>query len=176
MSKLQEQIQRSYINKLESINQPMIIYIENNQVRAEFSLALPAIGTRDILPSDSKETKSHKKKYPLYVRKDLLVRLTDKMKHKVYCFEIKKDLFYDGASINRLFWRAIGSNTDIKFRTSSLIHDCLCLDHEIIDNDRYFSTCVFNCLNQATDTWAFTRWMMKHSVDNWQKFCGWRNK
>lgn len=90
-----------------------------------------------------------------------------------YVFTIKAGFDFDGASINRLFWRIIGSKEDIRFKIAALIHDILCINHDYVDNDRYFSTIVFEGLLYVGGTVAIKRWVMKHSVDNYQKFCDW---
>ena len=89
-------------------------------------------------------------------------------------FEIPKGYCYDGATIPRFFWRIIGSNTDNKFLIAALIHDVLCENHHYIDNDRYFSTQVFNALLEVSEVFPLKRFFMKHSVDIFQRFCEWR--
>ena len=113
-------------------------------------------------------------KYPFINKKNLQVRLVDYKKDKTYNFEIPKGYCYDGASIPRLFWRIIGSNTDNRFLIPALIHDILCENHSFIDNDRKFSTEVFNALLEASDVNAFKRFLMKNSVDCFQKTQKWR--
>jgi hypothetical protein len=56
-----------------------------------------------------------------------------------------------------------------------MVHDVLCENHNYVDNDRYFSTMVFERLLYAEGVGGFKRWLMKHSVDNFQKFCDWEN-
>ena len=113
-------------------------------------------------------------KYPFINKKNLQVRLVDYKKDKTYNFEIPKGYCYDGASIPRLFWRIIGSNTDNRFLIPALIHDILCENHSFIDNDRKFSTEVFNALLEASEVNAFKRFLMKNSVDCFQKTQKWR--
>ena len=75
-------------------------------------------------------------------------------------------------TIPRVFWRLIGPKTDNRFLVPSLIHDVLCENHDYIDDDRYFSTIVFERLLYVSKVNAFNRWMIKHSVDNFQKVAG----
>ena len=53
-----------------------------------------------------------------------------------------------------------------------MVHDTLCENHHYIDGDRYLSTIVFERLLSVGGVGSFKRWLMKHSVDNFQKFCG----
>ena len=101
------------------------------------------------------------------------MRLDDKKKNKTYYFEIPKGYCFDGASVPRFFWRVIGSNTDNKFLMAALIHDVLCENHQYINNDKNFSTQVFNALLEASDVNPLKRFFMKHSVNFYQNFCNW---
>jgi len=133
----------------------------------------PKIGIRYILPSQTKEKKKSIKKYPFINKKSLKVQLEDLKKDKIYKFEIPKYYCFDGASVPRFFWRVIGSNTDNKFLVAALIHDVLCENHHYVDNDRKFSSEVFNALLEASDVNPFKRFCMKNSVDFYQRFCNW---
>jgi len=128
------------------------------------------------LPGISKEEQREIEKKPFINKKKLLVVLFDHKKLKKYKFEIQKDYTWDGASIPRLFWRLIGAKTDPRFLIPSLIHDVLCENHNIVNNDRYFADKVFERLLYISKVPAFNRWLMFHSVDNFQKFSGWGNK
>ena len=115
-------------------------------------------------------------KYPFINKKNLKVRLCDYKKYKTYNFEIPKGYCYDGASVPKLFRRVIGPNTDNRFLIPALIHDVLCENHDYIDNDRQFSTEVFNALLEAGEVNAFKRFWMKHAVNFYQKFCSWKKE
>ena len=135
---------------------------------------VPQVGIRYSLPSLTKEERKSIEKYPFICKKNLNVFLTDVKKNKMYKFNIPKGYCYDGASIPRFFWRLIGSNTDNKFLIPALIHDILCEHHEYIDNDRSFSTDVFNALLEANEIGKCKRFLMKNSVNLFQKFfCNW---
>lgn len=108
---------------------------------------------------------------PFLNKSDLKVRIT--YLGDEYNFEIPKGYTWDGASIPRMFWRLIGSNTSPEFLIPSLIHDVLCEHHDYIDYDRYLSTIVLERLLYCSGVNPFKRWLMKHSVDNFQKFQGW---
>jgi len=134
----------------------------------------PQVGIRYFVPSMTKEEKKSIEKYPFICKKELDVILVDNKKNNEYHFVIPKGYCYDGASIPRLFWRVIGSNTDNKFLIPALIHDVLCENHNYIDNDREFSSEVFNALLEASGIFCFKRFLMKNSVDVFQSlFCHW---
>ncbi len=111
---------------------------------------------------------------PFILKNDIEVTLWDYKKFEVYEFTINKGYCWDGATIPRLFWRLIGSKTEPKFLIASLIHDILCENHHYVDNDRYFADKVFERLLYVSGVNAITRWMMFHTVDNFQKFCNWK--
>ena len=146
----------------------MLEYYSNKKVGIFFS-ENPHISIRYYIPSMTEEERKSIERYPFINKKNLQVRLVDYKKDKTYNFEIPKGYCYDGASIPRLFWRIIGSNTDNRFLIPALIHDILCENHSFIDNDRKFSTEVFNALLEASEVNAFKRFLMKNSVDCFQK-------
>lgn len=148
----------------------------SNQCAGIFFDDIPQVGIRYILPSMSEETKKSINKYPFINKKSLKVRLVDYKKDKTYEFEIPKGYCFDGASVPRFFWRIIGSNTDNKFLIAALIHDVLCENHSYINNDRKFSTQVFNALLEASEVPAVKRFLMKNSVNFYQRFCKWGGK
>lgn len=151
----------------------MFEYYSNNRVGIFFS-ENPHISIRYYIPSMTEEERKSIERYPFINKKNLQVRLVNYKKDKTYNFEIPKGYCYDGASIPRLFWRIIGSNTDNRFLIPALIHDILCENHSFIDNDRKFSTEVFNALLEASEVNAFKRFLMKNSVDCFQKTQKWR--
>ena len=135
---------------------------------------IPSIAIRYPLPSHNELEKLSIKQYPFINRRDLKVKLFDNEKSKSYGFEIPKGYCFDGASIPRVFWRLIGSKTDNSFLIPALVHDILCEHHNYIDNDREFSTEVFNALLEVSEVGKFKRFLMKHSVNVFQKlFCKW---
>ncbi len=134
---------------------------------------LPRVGVRYVLPTMTKTERESVERYPFINKKELKVALLDRKKSKKYTFTIQKGYCWDGASIPRIFWRLIGSKTDNKFLIPSLIHDVLCENHSYVNNDRYFADKVFERLLRVSEVPAFNRWLMFHSVDNYQKFCGW---
>jgi hypothetical protein len=133
---------------------------------------MPCVAVRYITPSSTNEEKMSITRFPFINKRELRVQLVDRKKKKVYNFAIPKSYCYDGASIPRMFWRIIGANTDNKFLIPALIHDVLCENHNYIDNDKEFSTDVFNALLYVGDVGTFKRFLMKNSVGIWQTVIG----
>ena len=150
----------------------MINWYESNKLAIFFD-DVPCVGVRYILPTHTDEEKKSIKKYPFICRKSLKVKLFDKIKHKSYGFVIPKGYCYDGASIPRAFWRLVGAPTDNKFLIAALVHDVLCENHQYVAYDRAFSSLVFDSLLQVSDVGKFKRFLMKSSVDLFQRFQGW---
>lgn len=151
----------------------MIEWYKSKKLSIFFS-DTPHVCMRYILPTHTEQEKKSIKKYPFICKTKLEVKLFDHTKEKSYGFTIPKGYCYDGASIPRLFWRLIGSNTDNSFLIPALIHDVLCENHQYIMNDREFSSEVFNALLEVSDVGKFKRYFMKHSVNIFQRFfCDW---
>ena len=153
----------------------MINWYEDDYIGIKFS-ENPHPYIRYALPSMTDAEKANIKKYPFINRKDLKVQLDDYFSEKIYTFTIPKGYKWDGASIPRMFWRLIGAKTSPEFLIPSMIHDVLCENHKYVDNDRYFADRVFEKLLNVSGVPAFNRWLMFHSVDNFQKFCKWGDK
>ena len=150
-----------------------IQWFDDDELSIEFS-EVPRVCIRYILPTATEQEKKSIKKYPFINKKTLDVRLYDKEKENIYEFSIPKGYCYDGASIPKFFHRIIGSNTDNNFLIPALIHDYLCENHKIINYDREFSTKVFNALLEVSEVGKFKRFLMKNSVNIFQKyFCDW---
>lgn len=138
-----------------------------------FFSAKPDIDFSYPTPKDSKAEKKAKAKKPFRLKKTIKVVIKDYVNDETYEFIIPALYEWDGASIPWLFWRIVGAKTDSRFAIPSLIHDYLCENHQVIDHDRYLATSIFERLLYVSGVSAFKRWMMFHSVDNFQKFCKW---
>ena len=149
----------------------MLNWYKDDEVGIFFD-KVPLVNIRYVTPWATEEEIKEINKKPFICEEELKVKLVDLIECGVYEFTIPKDYTWDGATIPRVFWRLIGAKTDNRFLVPSLIHDVLCENHEYIDNDRYFSTCVFERLLYISNVNAFNRWMIKHSVDNFQKIAG----
>lgn len=172
----------------------MIEWYDDKNLRICFS-DVPHVCVRYILPTHTKAEKKSIEKYPFICKTELKVELEDKkigglddmhlrqalpadnnlpQSSKKYSFTIPKSYCYDGASIPRAFWRIVGAPTDNHFLIAALVHDVLCENHHYVDNDRAFSTNVFNALLKCSDVGCIRRFLMKNSVACFQTmFCGW---
>lgn len=151
----------------------MIIWYADDEITIKFDKE-PDVDIRFPGHKMTKEQVEEINKKPFICEEELKVILVDEIEQETYEFTIPEGYCWDGASIPRALWRLIGPKTDQRFLIPSLIHDVLCENHDYIDNDRYFSTCVFERLLYVSRVNPINRWMMKHSVDNYQKiFGGW---
>ena len=150
----------------------MIIWYGDDELMIKLSEE-PHIDVRYAKPSTTKKEKEKVHEKPFVLKNKIDVVLIDLIEQEEYSFEIPAGYCWDGATIPKFFFRVVGANTDNKFLIPSLIHDVLCENHDYVNNDRYFSTIVFERLLYVSDVNFFKRWIMKHSVDNFQKFCNW---
>lgn len=149
-----------------------LMWYEDELLAIGFS-EVPHVCIRYILPSSTNEEIKSIKKYPFVNKKTIKVTLFDHIKEEVYTFTIPKGYCYDGATIPKFFWRVIGSSTDNSFLIPALIHDVLCENHHYVNNDREFSSKVFDALLEVAEVPPFKRFLMKNSVDFFQRFCAW---
>jgi hypothetical protein len=149
----------------------MITWYSDDEIAILFD-KVPNVTMRYVTPFTTDEEKKEINKKPFINLTELKVILQDKIEQETYEFIIPKDYTWNGANIPRVFWRLMGSMTDNRFLIPSLLHDTLCENHDYIDSDRYFSTIIFERLLYVSKVNPFSRWLMKHSVDNYQKICG----
>jgi hypothetical protein len=152
-----------------------IQYFKDNELSIVFTKN-PHVDVRYPCPGDTESQKKNKLKKPFINKEEIGVHILYKPKKQLntytYNFIIPKDYTWDGASIPRFCWRLIGSNTDPRFLIASMVHDILCENHAYINNNRYLSTLILEKLCQTGGTPAWSRWAIKHSVDNYQKIVG----
>ena len=154
------------------MEKPNIKWYEDDELTIGFNEA-PHVCVRYVLPSSTPTEVKSIKKYPFICKTNLKVALFDHIKEEVYKFTIPRGYCYDGASIPKFFHRVIGANTDNSFLIPALIHDVLCENHHYVDNDREFSSKVFNALLEVSEVNPFKRFLMKYSVDIFQRFQKW---
>lgn len=148
-----------------------IVWYSDDEITIKFD-NVPDLDVQIIMPWMTPEQVKEINKKPFICEEELGVTLIDEIEQTTYSFVIPKGYTWDGATIPRVFWRLIGSKSDNRFLVPSLIHDVLCENHDYIVDDRYFSTIVFERLLYVSKVNAFNRWMIKHSVDNFQKVAG----
>ena len=153
----------------------MIEWYKDKELLIEFD-RVPHVAVRYALPSMTAKEKQSIAKYPFINKHNLDVHIFDIVNGLHYEFTVPKDYCWDGATIPRFFWRLIGPKTDSKFLIPSMIHDVLCEHHEYVNNNRYLADRIFERLLYVSGVPAFNRWLMFHSVDNFQKFCHWGDK
>lgn len=155
-----------------------VTYFKNNELAIVFS-NFPHVDFRYVTPQDTEEEKQAKLEKPFINLEELIVTIIYQPKNKKvkqYTFTIPENYTWDGASIPRLFWRLIGAKTDPRFVLASMVHDVLCENPQYIDYNRYLSTLVLEKLCQAGGASSVVCFLIKHSVDNFQKLTGrWKN-
>lgn len=137
---------------------------------------LPDVDILYPTPEMTDEEKDEIAKKPFINNKTIDVMLFDHVKNKRYMFTIDKGYRWDGATIPRFAWRIVGSKTDSKFLIPSMVHDVLCENKNLVNYDRYFADKVFERLLSVSNVSAWRRWLMFHTMDNFQKFQGWNDK
>lgn len=137
-----------------------------NKVNPEFYLQ-----DKFLKNLDNDELKKALKK-PFVVIADLSIIV--EFRGKTYNFTIPKGYDWNGANVPPFAWVIIGQQKEPRFKLASCVHDYLCENKSVIDSNRYLSTLIFEALCEYFGRFnAFKRWAMFHSVDNWQKLCGW---
>ena len=149
----------------------MITWYSDEEIAILFD-KVPNVTMRYVTPFTTEEEKKEINKKPFINLSELKIIIQDKIEQETYEFIIPKDYTWNGANIPRIFWRLMGSMTDNRFLIPSMIHDKLCENHDLIDDNRYLSTIIFERLLYVSKVNPISRWLMKHSVDNYQKICG----
>lgn len=147
-----------------------MIWYEDNELKIEFD-KVPQVTVCYPMPCYDKFRKKEVIEKPFCNCQDLTVSITY-FDECIPSFTIPKGYSWDGATIPRIFWRLIGANTSPEFLIPSMIHDVLCENHQYVQYDRYLSTIILERLLYVSGVGFFKRWMMKHSVDNYQKIKG----
>lgn len=125
------------------------------------------------LPTDSKEEKESKKKYPYLNKKNVV--FTVNYLGMEYIIEIEKGYRWNGANIPRCFWWLIGSMGENDFLDASMIHDKLTEKKCLVAYDRQLSSIIFREILIASGVSKFKAGIMYKAVDCYQKmFCDWK--
>lgn len=129
----------------------------------------PQVMMRYIYPEMSKDEIDAITDYPFINKRDINVSITDKRLDLSYVFKIEKNYTWDGATIPRLLWRLIGSKTQPEFLIASLVHDCVCEKHLLVNYDRKLSSKVFRALLFVAGVSKFKANIMYFFVDLYQR-------
>lgn len=149
----------------------MITWYSDDEIAILFD-KVPNVTMRYVTPFTTEEEKKEINKKPFINLSELKVVIKDKVEQENYEFVIEKNYCWNGADIPRLFWRLIGASNDNRFLIGSMIHDFLCENHDIIDNNRALSTDVFNALLKIAKVNPLARFLMKNSVAMFQTLFG----
>ncbi len=134
---------------------------------------LPQPYARSISPFDSNEVAKEKELLPFKLRNKVDVEIiADSNK---YTLNFEAGFIWNGASIPSWLWVFAGSNADPKYLTPSMVHDLLCNNHNLINNDRALSSLIFKELLLACKVPKYKANLMYMVVDNFQKLpmCKW---
>ena len=152
----------------------MLTWYKDDSLRILFN-KIPDCDLKEILPHMTNEEVKAITEKPFVLKNEIFCKII--YKNEYYEFPISKNYDWDGATIPSFAWSFIGSKLDPQFRIPSLIHDVLCENKEYCGNNRYLSTLVLVSLLNVAKVPSFKVWIMKHSVDNFQKvFGGWKNE
>ena len=114
-------------------------------------------------------------KKPFILTKKLDVEI--KFEGAEYLFTIPENYDWNGANVPPCCWIVIGQAKEPRFKLASMVHDYICEHKEVINYSRYLSTLVFEALCEYFGRFnAIKRWMMFHSVDNFQKLQNWNHR
>ncbi len=90
---------------------------------------------------------------------------------RYYKIKIPKGYTWDGASIPKWLQYFVGKNDEPEFAVASLVHDVICEDHSLIENNRALSSGIFKGLLRANGVGEIKASIMAFSVDVFQFFC-----
>lgn len=90
-----------------------------------------------------------------------------------YIFKVEKKYKWDGANVPFGFWTLIGKPSYEKFKIPSMIHDKVCENHYLINNDRYLSSLLLEKLLKASGVGLIKRKIMFFFTDLYQRFRDW---
>lgn len=155
------------------INQ-FILWYQNKELSIAFSHK-PHTNMLEPLPDMTDEEKNMIEKYPFINYSNLTVKLDDFKKNVSYLFTIPKKFRWDGATIAPVFWLLIGTKTDPRFKIPSMVHDFMCVNKNVVNYDRKFSSKVFKSLLLVSNVSKLKAQTMYIAVDNFQKLQkGWK--
>lgn len=140
----------------------MIIWCEKAELQI-YSDIVPITTVCKPLPDDSDIVKEYKKKYPYRNVKDVTF--------DVYYLGTHYPIFID----DTFRWNGtncLGLQHYPKLLDASMVHDLLCNNHELVNQDRQLSSMIFREIGIASGVWKPFMYTAYHCVDNFQKVWG----
>jgi len=155
---------------------PYLVIDGRKGVRIYFNTPMPELFLQDksLVGLEGNELKKALNK-PFIVTEDISIII--EFEEEKYSFTIEKGYDWNGANVPSFCWLIIGQQKEPRFKLASCVHDYMCEHKGVVGNNRYLSTLVFETLCEYFGRFnAFKRWLMFHSVDNFQKTCKWGKK
>ena len=139
-----------------------VIWCDKPELKIVSDIA-PSTGVCKPLPTDSDEVKAHKKKFPYINKRRVLFDVT--YLGTQYCILIAKGFRWNGTN-------CLGLQHNPKLLDASMVHDLLCNEHSLVNNDRQLSSMIFREIGIASGVWKPFMIGAYHAVDNYQKIWG----
>lgn len=139
-----------------------IIWCDKPELKITSDIA-PSTTVCKPLPIDSEEIKKYKKKFPYLNKKRVLFDVN--YLGTQYCFVIDKGFRWNGTN-------CLGLQHYPKLLDASMVHDAICNDHDLVEQDRQLSSIIFREMGIASDVNKAFMWGAYHAVDNFQKIWG----
>lgn len=147
----------------------------DNETLSIYSDIEPKPCIRTVLPYISEEEIVDIQKKPYLNKKN--VNFYIRYKGEIYDVFIPKGYKWDGASIPFGFRWILGGKGNPVFLVPSMVHDKLCENKYLIDNNRELSSLIFYNLLLACKCNKLKAKIMYIAVDNYQKLVkGWKIK
>ena len=148
-----------------------MIFVDNSELYIE-SDTQPDVSARVILPETGKLEREYIKQKPFI--NNVNINFTIIYYGKDYSLFIPKGYTWDGATIPFGFRWMLGGKGNPAFLVASCLHDKMCEEKWLVDNDRHLSSLIFRELLKACGCGALKAQVMYLAVDNFQKLCNWR--
>ena len=148
----------------------MIQYFKDNELDISSDVE-PIIVVRAFSPDDTKEVRRDKKRKPYLLKNKVEFRINTGKEHITLPFSCSYT--WDGASVPFLFRPLIGKKGSLEFLLPSMVHDKMCENRELVNNNRNLSSRVFRALLISTGVGKIRANIMYHAVDNYQKLKSW---
>lgn len=111
-------------------------------------------------PTDTKEQKEDKKSKP-YINKRRVIFIVS-YKDNEYIIPIKKNYRWNGTN-------CLGLQHLPCLLDASMVHDAICENHSLVNNNRQLSTIIFREIGIASGAWHWFMHVAYYVVDTYQK-------